>query len=1197
MVVEELGWVFREQPSQDYGIDAQIEIVDDDEIISGRMFAVQIKSGDSYLREVTRSATEPGWSYWGDADHYAYWLGHCMPVIIVFVDEQRNVFWQTTLGDHIKETEKGFTAWVPEENRLDASAKAVLREHARHWRDVTVRLGDLLETLPPGCHKELNRAGDMDSGAATRLAQLLHEGWAQPELTLATLAAAPPTWLGGSPAAEPLWMAVGAFGLSHNCDESAFEPFLAAAACRQERRGMALALAGLAIVNIDREQAAPYLRQAAEEGAELLAHVGIAALGVPIDDARVLDIPACMLQATDEVLDQQPTVLNFLAEMALRLGDLDAAVSYRERACQVLPQGSAMDLALARTLLRRGRLNSGTASDARRATMLLQGVVEDHRRWHGPSDEALEVLVELHLVSGANEDALMTALPKARGGYAEERELSNSVARMGAVAAVTLGRTEDVSFFEEFLMGSLEGREVEFLRLEADNRPREDRIAVLLALLEDAVDDPMRARAADRLVRLGVWPPAIDDMIGRSILPVEQVEVMRGIFEATDPDGDPEVGVVRLRDLADQTPLAAIALIWVHENAGDLDAAIAECDTLAVRWPDEAGLSVNLVALTWQNGDSDDAISLIRRHAADHRIPQATRLAMCRAAAARLYKASQYDEAIELDRTGLTIGDDPELIWNIIASLHATGRINAALRELRTRKASPTTAAETTLWLELHLGVDLSADEARTLVSLASVELDPRRRTVMHSLIDREIVHRSASQSALDDDLLDEARALLIRNPPDRGGYDPNESSQEAAKGLRDMLSGRGLTPQEVTTWLLEYVQGIRPLHQIADHLGQTYGFALVQRPGAVYAINDLTPGLRAVGNSAARHALDAKSCAVDLSALLTLSFLPDALQARIRARLRPMRLPTATAKDAYTAREQVRDAATRSALLAQHLDGTSSWITLSLADRIRNRDLAQKLLDAVDRTTTEAVGGPHLIADLIALARARALPVWCDDNAARQLLRHTPGIETFSTVELLDELDLTDDQHNEALQRLALVRCVDLPLTGQQVADLISMEAADGDLTNNSAAIIALARPGWWTKRFRSLPNRGEAPGDLMERRARWATDWRLDWPPVALAAARAGANNFNVTFGAALTGIIGTDIDVSRNALDLFVHTLTTCWTSNVGPPASLLVHVQTDASAIVGPDTINAALIRRLGDAGAADAARAAWELLHP
>ncbi|MBB1158145.1 DUF4365 domain-containing protein [Amycolatopsis dendrobii] len=43
-VVSELGWLFREQPTEDYGVDAQIEVVDG-ETVRGKLLALQIKSG------------------------------------------------------------------------------------------------------------------------------------------------------------------------------------------------------------------------------------------------------------------------------------------------------------------------------------------------------------------------------------------------------------------------------------------------------------------------------------------------------------------------------------------------------------------------------------------------------------------------------------------------------------------------------------------------------------------------------------------------------------------------------------------------------------------------------------------------------------------------------------------------------------------------------------------------------------------------------------------------------------------------------------------------------------------------------------------------------------------------------------------------------------------------------------------------
>jgi hypothetical protein len=49
-VEEDLGWLFREQSTEDYGIDAHAELVADDDV-SGRLLALQIKSGRSWFRE------------------------------------------------------------------------------------------------------------------------------------------------------------------------------------------------------------------------------------------------------------------------------------------------------------------------------------------------------------------------------------------------------------------------------------------------------------------------------------------------------------------------------------------------------------------------------------------------------------------------------------------------------------------------------------------------------------------------------------------------------------------------------------------------------------------------------------------------------------------------------------------------------------------------------------------------------------------------------------------------------------------------------------------------------------------------------------------------------------------------------------------------------------------------------------------
>lgn len=78
IVAKQIRWIWREQFGADFGIDGQIEIVGHDKKPTGRLIAVQVKSGASYFKG--RSATAP--FYVGD-DHLKYWDQHALPVILV----------------------------------------------------------------------------------------------------------------------------------------------------------------------------------------------------------------------------------------------------------------------------------------------------------------------------------------------------------------------------------------------------------------------------------------------------------------------------------------------------------------------------------------------------------------------------------------------------------------------------------------------------------------------------------------------------------------------------------------------------------------------------------------------------------------------------------------------------------------------------------------------------------------------------------------------------------------------------------------------------------------------------------------------------------------------------------------------------------------------------------------------------------
>lgn len=123
-----MGWLFREQPFEDYGIDAHIEVVDDETVL-GRLVALQIKTGRSYFDS---PADEGGWWFRDKAAHFEYWLDFSIPVIVVLVDLDSGLcFWQLVTELTVKKSDGGqWKLRIPDTQLLDGSAVQALRDVA-----------------------------------------------------------------------------------------------------------------------------------------------------------------------------------------------------------------------------------------------------------------------------------------------------------------------------------------------------------------------------------------------------------------------------------------------------------------------------------------------------------------------------------------------------------------------------------------------------------------------------------------------------------------------------------------------------------------------------------------------------------------------------------------------------------------------------------------------------------------------------------------------------------------------------------------------------------------------------------------------------------------------------------------------------------------------------------------------------------
>ncbi len=111
IVLNELGWIFREQPIEDMGIDAHLERVDK-KYPTGKLIAIQIKTGESHFSE-----TKDSFVYYGKLVHLDYWTGHSLPVILVaHFPKNRQTLWVAINESTVERTPKAWKVSIPKSN-------------------------------------------------------------------------------------------------------------------------------------------------------------------------------------------------------------------------------------------------------------------------------------------------------------------------------------------------------------------------------------------------------------------------------------------------------------------------------------------------------------------------------------------------------------------------------------------------------------------------------------------------------------------------------------------------------------------------------------------------------------------------------------------------------------------------------------------------------------------------------------------------------------------------------------------------------------------------------------------------------------------------------------------------------------------------------------------------------------------------
>ena len=207
----------------------------------------------------------------------------------------------------------------------------------------------------------------------------------------------------------------------------------------------------------------------------------------------------------------------------------------------------------------------------------------------------------------------------------------------------------------------------------------------------EAADDQMAARNVAALVKLGVWPPAADDLHARQLLPADTYEMLRAVYLARS--GDAVLGIAKLRELAGRSAHAAFELIAILEDLEGPESAIEEARRQAQAWP-TPGLTLKLLDLLGKHSHEEQAAEMILRSSPDDSLPAEVRLRLANWYAARLGGQRRFAEAAAFAARSLEIGKDSDLAWILVKSLHNNGKAPAARDALARHRPEPVTDDE-----------------------------------------------------------------------------------------------------------------------------------------------------------------------------------------------------------------------------------------------------------------------------------------------------------------------------------------------------------------------------------------------------------------------------------------------------------------------------------------------------------------------
>jgi tetratricopeptide (TPR) repeat protein len=1041
-----LGWAFRSQEVKDYGIDAHVEPFDGPHRPIRRLLALQIKAGESYFRE----EADEGWWYRGTNKHLRYWLGHVLPVIIVMYDDKdRILYWQHVTEDRIEYTDTGWKILVPRVQIVSADAAGQLRaitETATGASEDPV--ANSLRFLPPSAAAVLSQVQAEAPDGTMRLARLLAQGRDQPRLTVETVLAARPSWL---PAGNGRFeAAIGAYANEHDQHDLGLEAFTRAAGYESADAGRLYAAAAvLALGQGDAGRAKELVRQAGDYRDEggLFLSIARAALadhqdGADLESPRVAEILSTASRAD---LAAELTLVVLLGVNAARRGDLPEAIRLFEAAATGSPPLAVARLQLAQALIVRavGAGSVVAVKDRLRAQDLAREVQQEVRRWSGPSEKALSVLLKAHMVIGAFKEVVKLATPESLGGAALDREASfGEVAVTGAEAAVAMGDRSRAAGFAALVAGTSAEVFIRALVLGA-SVPAADQAKAWRDALAIASTFEQQRGALYHLAALGELHSA-DLAAGKASHAIDdvQAEVLSARSDAAG--GEVQRAVMSLRGYAEESSGAAEMLIEVLTRAGRIDEALAECDRAVNRFG--AGTiahdKLNILA---QAGRLDEADAFATRLlagpdlAAEQRVMLRQRLILNRA------DRGDWRAAEDLCREALAESpEDPGFAWGLITAQANQGRLDQAWSTYRQLRPPVTAPERIGLWMALHARFGFTKPDVAAALDLIDRWPDNPGvgGQILTAFLELGGQHRPDGQPILPDlspgtlsRFQAELKNYALRHP----------GSPLTMMDLHDVDLVQVIRAQLVShagdlNHAADLVrEGRLPVGALAAAASRPYAAMLIEQScGVQYAVTADSTAFRQevkTAQQAINSEVMTEASALSVATLLTGRW-PS-----LRSAFSTVRLPRPALADIDQARKDLARApgSTYSVGYDVHTDTLLlREITLAehqhLYERATTLDEAARQLTITDLAAATGAPDPHQAwSAAITLATARRLPLWSDDIAVRSVAasQGVPAFGTYALLTALTEAGLIADTKAEDALTLAQAHIVHLPGTG----------------------------------------------------------------------------------------------------------------------------------------------------------------------